>query len=72
VTLGAGSALVSPSLDVLYRVFKGNKPLRVLERRRDRAAQALTELGSAAFFVSILCAAFCLRVRRALSEAWSL
>jgi cytochrome bd ubiquinol oxidase subunit II len=34
IALAAGSALLFPSLYVLYRVFKGNKPFRVLDRRR--------------------------------------
>jgi cytochrome bd ubiquinol oxidase subunit II len=34
IALGAGSLLLFPSLYVLYRVFKGNKPFRVLDRRR--------------------------------------
>lgn len=35
VALAVGSALLFPSLYVLYRVFKGNKPFRVLDRRRE-------------------------------------
>jgi cytochrome d ubiquinol oxidase subunit II len=35
IALAAGSALLFPSLYVLYRVFKGNRPFRVLDRRRE-------------------------------------
>jgi cytochrome d ubiquinol oxidase subunit II len=34
IALAVGSVLLFPSLYVLYRVFKGNKPFRVLDRRR--------------------------------------
>jgi len=35
IALAAGSALLFPSLYVLYRIFKGNKPFRILDRRRE-------------------------------------
>jgi cytochrome d ubiquinol oxidase subunit II len=35
IALAAGSALLFPSLYVLYRIFKGDKPFRILDRRRD-------------------------------------
>jgi cytochrome d ubiquinol oxidase subunit II len=35
IALAAGSVLLFPSLYVLYRVFKGNKPFRMLDRRRE-------------------------------------
>jgi cytochrome d ubiquinol oxidase subunit II len=35
IAIAAGSVLLFPSLYVLYRVFKGNRPFRVLDRRRE-------------------------------------
>jgi cytochrome d ubiquinol oxidase subunit II len=35
IALGAGSLLLFPSLYVLYRVFKGERPFRVLDRQRE-------------------------------------
>ena len=34
IAIAAGSALLFPSLYALYRVFKGNRPFRILDRRR--------------------------------------
>ena len=32
IAIAAGSALLFPSLYVLYRIFKGERPFRVLDR----------------------------------------